>query len=106
MRLDIYVHFPESPHDTRVEQKLNLILNKLLQFNTEIHEMAGELDALTAQVAENTSVEQSAITLLNDLHQRLADAIASGDPARVIALRDQLAASKDGLAAAVAANTA
>jgi hypothetical protein len=73
--------------------------------DVEIHQMAGELDALTAQVAANTDAEQSAITLLTSLHQLLADAIASGDPAKLTALRDQLATSKDALAAAVVANT-
>ena len=67
--------------------------------------MAGELDALTAQVAKNAEVDQSAITLLRGIKAKLDDAIASGDPARVQALADSLGASTDELAAAVIENT-
>jgi len=65
--------------------------------------MSQELDLLTAQVAENTDVEQSAILLLQNLHDLL---VAAGtDPAKLTALKDQLATSKEALAAAIVANT-
>jgi len=67
--------------------------------------MAGELDALTAQVTKNTDVEASAVVLIQGIAQKLADAIASGDPAKLTALQGQLSTSADALAAAVAANT-
>lgn len=63
------------------------------------------LDTLEADLAANTDVTASAVTLLDTLHQELADAIASGDPARVQAVADQLAANTQALADAVAANT-
>lgn len=63
------------------------------------------LDTLEADLAANTDVVASAVTLLDTLHQELADAIASGDPARVQAVADQLAANTQALADAVAANT-
>jgi hypothetical protein len=66
--------------------------------------MAGILDGLTAEVARNTSVEQSALTLIQGLAQQLKD--AGTDPARLAALQTQLQANDDALAAAVAANTA
>lgn len=103
----------EFVHLHRKLDRLTLLVTHMLEaqqfllitFHTEITKMAGELDALTAQVAANTDAEQSAITLLNSLHQLLADAIASGDPAKLTALRDQLATSKDALAAAIVSNT-
>lgn len=47
----------------------------------------------------------SAITLLQGLKAQLDAAIASGDPAAVQAVADNLGAETDKLAAAVAANT-
>lgn len=61
------------------------------------------LDTLTAEVARNTTVEQSAITLLQGLKAQL-DA-AGTDPVALKALSDQLGTNDDALAAAVAANT-
>lgn len=67
--------------------------------------MAQDLATLTAQVAQNVTVEGSALTLINGLAAQLAAAIASGNPAALDALQQQLAASATSLAAAVAANT-
>lgn len=63
------------------------------------------LDNLRAQVERNTNVTDSAITLLQGLKAQLDAAIASGDPAAVQAVADNLGAETDKLAAAVAANT-
>jgi len=65
--------------------------------------MSAELDALTAQVQANTDAEQSAITLLTNLHAMLE--AAGTDPAKLSALKDTLKNSSDALAAAVVANT-
>lgn len=65
--------------------------------------MAGELDALTAQVSKNTDVTNSALTLIQGLKAAL-DA-AGTDPVKLAALSAQLQQSDDALAAAVAANT-
>ncbi len=67
--------------------------------------MSGELQTLQTQVAANTSVEQSAITLLQGLKAALDSAIASGNPAALTDLSHQLATSQTALAAAVVANT-
>lgn len=67
--------------------------------------MAGEIDALAAEVSNNTSVQQSAITLLQGLKSALDAAIASGDMSQVQALADQLGTNDVALAAAVSANT-
>jgi len=61
------------------------------------------LDALTAQVAQNTSVEQSAVTLIKGIATQLA--AAGTDPAKLADLSNQLNASATALAAAVTANT-
>ena len=63
------------------------------------------LDDLTAQVAQNTTVEGSAVTLINNIAAALAAAIASGNPAALQALQTQLKTSSDALAAAITANT-
>ena len=65
--------------------------------------MSKELDTLTAQVAANDTVIESAIVLI----QGLAAAIkaAGTDPAALQALVDSLAAEDAKLAAAVAENT-
>ena len=61
-----------------------------------------EFDALTAQVTSNTSVEGSAITLLQNLAALLA---ANPTPAQVAALAVTLKSSADALAGAITANT-
>lgn len=79
-------------------RKDRLIIHKL-------NRMANELEDLKAAVARDTEVDQSAITLLNGLKAALDAAIASGDPAALQALSDQLGSNADSLAAAVTANT-
>lgn len=74
--------------------------------------MSAQVDAnflaLQAQVAQNTSVEGSAVTLIQGIASQLATAIAAannGDSAALPALQQQLATSATALSAAVAANT-
>lgn len=62
-----------------------------------------QLDALTKQVTENTTVEGSAITLMNNLSVIIA--ANKTDPTALQALSDQLKNSADALAAAITANT-
>lgn len=66
-------------------------------------ELMSALDDLTTQVAANTSVEQSAITLIQGIAAQLA--AAGQDPIKLAALTGSLKTSADSLAAAVAANT-
>lgn len=89
---------PNRRNDSDEVILLKLILAK-------VNHMSVELDALTAAVAHNTDVEESAIILLNGLKTQLDAAIASGDPAALRALSDSITAETDKLAAAVAANT-
>lgn len=67
--------------------------------------MAGELAALQAQVTQNTTVIESAITLIQGIKAALDAAIASNDPAALTALSAELGAEDQKLAAAVQANT-
>lgn len=61
------------------------------------------LDALTAQVKQNTDVEASAVQLLDNLSKLLTE--AKEDPVAIQAIADSLKNSGDALAAAVVANT-
>lgn len=65
--------------------------------------MPMDLTRLQAAVAQDNTVNQSAITLLANLSQMVRD--TAGDPAAVNALADQLAAQQQALADAVVANT-
>jgi chromosome segregation ATPase len=62
------------------------------------------LDDLEAKVAEVKGVEDSVVMLLDKIHQELADAIASGDMARVQAVTASLESQRQALADAVARN--
>lgn len=87
-------------------QNQHLIFNLLKMAIKGEQRMSAELDALTAEVARNTSVEASAAALIQGIADQLAAAIAAGaDPAALTALTQQLSGSADALAAAVAANT-
>lgn len=65
--------------------------------------MSVELDALTVQVAANTTVEESAVTLLNGLAAQIQ--ALKNDPVALQALATSLKGSGDDLAAAITANT-
>jgi hypothetical protein len=96
MRIDIFIHIND---DKKLDQILELLKTVIQKENV----MAGELDALTAEVTANTDAEASAVILLGQLHDLL---VAAGtDPAKLASLTSQLAASKDALAAAIVANT-
>lgn len=82
----------------RIERKLNVLL--LRGF-----EMGKEMDDLRAAVAAQSTVGDSVVTLLNDITQRLKDAVASGDPAELNALLADITANNTKLAEAVTKNT-
>ena len=91
--MDIHIFFH---HDDGNAGKLDRILALLQTVIAKEATMSTELDALTAQVAANTSVEQSAVTLIQD---------AAGDRTKATTLAAQLKTSADALAAAITANT-
>jgi len=65
--------------------------------------MSAELDALTAQVQQTETLEESAITLITGLATQLT--AAKEDPAAIQALADSLQAEAAKLSAAITANT-
>ena len=70
--------------------------------------MSAQLDALTAQVTQNTTVEASAVTLINGIAAQISSAVAAaqaGDATALATLATELQTSATALAAAVAANT-
>lgn len=74
-----------------------------LEIKKELVRMSTELDDLTAKVAANTDVIESAITLIQGIKAKL-DA-AGTDPVALKNLSNSLASEDQKLADAVAANT-
>lgn len=88
-------------YETQNSKNIRLILEKV-QHMTTIQ------DQLVADVALQTTINQSAITLLQGLKNRLDMAIAAnqqGDPTQLAALSASLEANNSALAAAITANT-
>lgn len=63
------------------------------------------LDTLKTEVSETKTVMASAVTLLQGLKAKLDEAIASGNPAELQALSDELDTNTNALAAAITTNT-
>jgi len=101
IRIDIYHHIQLD--DSETNQKLDKIIQMLGIIQRKEDTMSAELDALTVQVAANTTVEQSAITLIQGLATQIA--ALKNDPAAITALSASLKNSADALAAAITANT-
>lgn len=68
-------------------------------------QISANLQALMTQVAANTSVEQSAVILIQGIAAQLTAAINNSDDAALPALVASLNTSATALGAAVAANT-
>jgi hypothetical protein len=94
---------------TSMSKTLNVVASTVAVLQTqEVKEMSA-LDDLKAAVTQTQTVEQSAVTLLQGIAQKLNEAMAnnqaaSNDPA-LTSLRDQLNTSAAELAAAITANT-
>ena len=87
----------------RMLSQSDQILGKLNIIEEGEQKTMAVLDDLKTQVQQNTSVEGSALTLIQGLAQQLQ--AAGTDPTALNALKDQLNTSATALAAAVAANT-
>lgn len=86
-----------------IREIINLLKRILTAIQQETNAMSAEMDRLEAQVSSNTTVVQSALTLIQGLRDQI---LAAGtDPAKLTALANSLQESDDALAAAVAANT-
>jgi hypothetical protein len=88
LRIDVTVH-----HDLHNDDRILKLLGDIM----------ADLTALTAQVTTNTTVIESALTLIQGIAAALA--AAGTDPVALAALQTQLATEDTKLAAAVAANT-
>ena len=93
MDINLNIDFPRS----------NEIVDLLKQILQKVEQMAGEVAKLEQDVADQTTVIQSAITLLGNI-KALLDA-AGTDPAKLAALSLAIEANSTALAAAVVANT-
>lgn len=71
----------------------------------KLNQMSTQLDALTAQVQANTTLEGSATTMIQGIAAQIAAAVQSGDSTQLTQLASQLQASATALSAAVVANT-
>lgn len=93
----------------RIEDKLDQLLALNKKEEKEIRNMAFDLTSLQQAVANETSLDQSAIALINGIAGQLAQLIANSgntvDPAAVQAIVDQMTTNAAGLSAALVANT-
>lgn len=77
----------------------------LTTLQTQERSIMAALDDLQSQVTQNTSLEQSAITLIQGIAKQLQDAVANNDSSALQALAQQLNSSAAALGAAITANT-
>jgi hypothetical protein len=82
--------------------RIECLLKELKAMSTQI---SANLQALMTQVAQNTSVEGSAVTLIQGIASQLSAALANSDDAALPALVASLNTSATALGAAVSANT-
>jgi len=99
MRIDVHHFF----HPPETDAKLDQILAKLFQIQQKEETMSSQLAALQAQVEKNTTIEESAVALINGLAAQIAS--LKDDPVALQALADSLTASGNDLSNAIQANT-
>lgn len=97
---EIHIH---AKTDVEVLRRLSVIQGKLDLIHQRQELIMSILDDLSAQVAANRTISQSALTLINGIADRIT--AAGVDPAALAALTASLKEDDDKLAAAVAANT-
>ena len=105
MRIDIhhYLHHDEDEGRlARIEALLTTLATKGEAQMATLQELMVELQA---EVERNTSVDESAIMLINGLADQIAALVAAGDTTGLEALVVKLRTDSDTLAAAVTANT-
>jgi hypothetical protein len=92
-----------GPVLTRLDQ-IQSTQQQILALLGQVEEgIMADLKALQDQVQQTTTVEQSAVTLIQGLATQLA--ANATDPAAIAQLAQQLKTSSDALAAAITANT-
>lgn len=86
-----------------LQKSINQILTIVQNLQKQGVNLMGDVSKLTAQVTQNTSVEASAIQLIQNIAAELA--AANGDQAQIDALTAQLNSSATALAQAITQNT-
>lgn len=111
--INITINNGDTGDDSKLDYLIELVEELLIttsEINIKENAIMTDLSVLEAEVAENTSVDESAIALITGLAakvQDLADQLTAAgvDATKVQELADNLNASNAALAAAVAANT-
>lgn len=117
LEIHVYHHFPSSRTMGRIEDKLDEILDSVGKIQVKEEQEMIDLDLLTAEVSNNSSVINSGVTALQtiaaeiqSLKDQLAAAIAANDPAAQAELQakldsfaTELHTKAESLAAAIAA---
>ena len=101
IHIDHYFHFEEGTEDGN--RKLDKILSILERIKEKETHMSLEMDNLAVAVAQNTTLDESIILLLNGIAAQVVD--SAGDKEKATALAAELNAKSDALAAAILANT-
>ena len=91
----------------RLSRKLDLVLNKLDIIKQEGVSRMAWIDDMRAELANNTSVSQSAVVAVNTLADKVQELINAGaDPDELQAFVDTLRANDASLSDAIKARTA
>jgi uncharacterized membrane protein len=105
MRIDLYHHILRDEDEGRLARIEGLLTALITQGANSMATMQEAMDALTAEVTRNTTVDESAIALINGLADQIAALAQEGNVQAILALTAKMKADSDGLAAAVTANT-
>ena len=90
-----------------MHRKLDLIMDRLDIIKTEVAIEMAWIDDMRAELANNTSVAQSAVVAVNSLADKVQEMINAGaDPAELQAFVDTLRANDAALSDAIKARTA
>ena len=104
-RLDVYFHQGDDPPQGNqlILNQLNLISNALQSLLNQGDQILMDLSDLEAAVTETTTVQASAVLLIQEIAAAILN--AAGDAAKVTELAQTLRTSAAALGDAVAANT-
>lgn len=102
MKLIIEHRFPPEREAPLWAEDMKRRIGLIIKGVTNIMATMAELQAA---VSRNNDAEDSVLTLLKGIAQQLKDAQATGDPAAIQTVIDQMDASTEKLSAAVVENT-
>lgn len=105
VRFDLHHYIHRDEAEGRLARIEELLTTLIANGERHMATMQEIVAALQAEVARNTEVDQSAVTLINGLADKIAELVAAQDLSGLEALVAQLRTDTDGLAAAVTANT-